>query len=124
AVWCPSWVAQSVPVARYDASKGNNDGIVQPCELAKEPYDYTGWLIVDDENILGPLVGTVGSDAGGRFSEADYMNTPWGELAQENFDTNGAASDEDFEVSAAYAGTQAGGGDTFMRLRQGIERFL
>ena len=123
-VWCPSWGAQADPVARYDAAKGNDDGIVQPCEFAKEPYDYTGWLITDDVNILGPLVGTVGSDVGGRFSEAEFMNTPWGELAQENFDTIGDASDEDFTVSSTYAGTQAGGGDTIKRLRQGIERFL
>ncbi len=123
-VWCPSWAAQTDPVARYDASKGNDDGVVQPCELAKEPYDYTGWLITEDVNILGPLVGTVGSDVGGRFSEAEFMNTPWGELAQENFDSNGAASDEDFEVSSTYAGTQTGGGDVIFRLRQGIERFL
>ncbi|GMV91244.1 MAG: hypothetical protein AMXMBFR82_10220 [Candidatus Hydrogenedentota bacterium] len=123
-VWCPSWGAQANPVARYDAEKGNDDGIVQPCEFTKEPYDYTGWLITEDVNILGPLVGTVGSDVGGRFSEAEYMNTPWGELAQENFDTNGEASDEDFEVSSTYAGTQVGGGDTILRLRQGVERFL
>ena len=36
----------------------------------------------------------------------------------------GAVSDQDFTVSAAYSGTQAGGGDTFYRLRVGIERFL
>jgi len=123
-VWCPSWGAQADPIARYDESKGNGDGIVQPCEFTKEPYDYTGWLITEDVNILGPLVGTVGSDVGGRFSESEYANTPWGELAQENFDTIGEASDEDFTVSTTYAGTQAGGGDTIQRLRQGIERFL
>jgi prepilin-type N-terminal cleavage/methylation domain-containing protein/prepilin-type processing-associated H-X9-DG protein len=123
-VWCPSWTAQLDPIARYDVEKGNGDGIVQPCEFSKEPYDYTGWLITDDINILGPLVGTVGSDVGGRFSEADFANTPWGELAQESFDTNGKASDEDFTVSSTYAGTQVGGGNTIMRLRQGIERFL
>jgi prepilin-type processing-associated H-X9-DG protein len=38
--------------------------------------------------------------------------------------TGGAASDKDFEVSATFAGTQAGGGDTIRRLRQGIERSL
>ncbi len=123
-VWCPSWGPQPDALARYDKAKGNNDGIVQPCEWTKEPYDYTGWLITEDMNILGPLVGTVGSDAGGRFSEAEYMNTPWGELAQENFDTGGEASDQDFQVSSTYAGTQAGGGDTILRLRQGIERYL
>ncbi|MBZ0286211.1 MAG: DUF1559 domain-containing protein, partial [Anaerolineae bacterium] len=59
-VWCPSWAAQESPVARYDA-KGNADGFVEACELTKEPFDYTGWLIMDDVNILGPLVGTTGS---------------------------------------------------------------
>ncbi len=47
-----------------------------------------------------------------------------GELAQANIDTQGAASDEDFELSDDYAGTQAGGGTTIYRLREGIERFL
>jgi prepilin-type processing-associated H-X9-DG protein len=51
-------------------------------------------------------------------------NTPWGELAQENVVTNGDQSDEDFQVSATFAGTQAGGGNTLFRLREGIERFL
>jgi len=124
-VWCPSWAGQSSPLERYDTESGNGNGIVEPCELTKEPYDYTGWLIMDDLNILGPaLLGTVGTDAGGRFAESQYLNTPWGELAQANVATAGAASDEDFTVSATFAGTQAGGGDTLYRLRQGIERFL
>ena len=124
AAWCPSWGPQASALDRYDVAKGNKNGIVEPCELTKEPYDYTGWLIVDDVNILGPLAGTVGLDAGGRFSEAQFAGTPWGELAQENVDTNGEASDDDFTVSSTYAGTQAAGGDTIRRLRQGIERFL
>ena len=123
-VWCPSWSANVDPLNRYDEEKGNGNGRVEPCELAKEPYDYTGWLITDDINILGPLVGTTGSGPGGRFELADYAATPWGELAQENADTNGKASDKDFEVSAAFAGTQSGGGSTIRRLKLGIERFL
>jgi prepilin-type N-terminal cleavage/methylation domain-containing protein/prepilin-type processing-associated H-X9-DG protein len=123
-VWCPSWVAQTTPIDRYDA-RGNQNGRVEPCELLKEPYDYTGFLILDDVNILGPaLLGVVGSGPGGRHEEAAYMNTPWGELALENVATDGAASDENFTVSAMWAGTQAGGGDTIFRLREGIERFL
>jgi len=124
-VWCPSWGKEADALARYDVAKGNNDGIVQPCELVKEPFDYTGWLIMEDENILGPLTGTIGTDVGGRFSEAEIdSSTPWGELAAENVASNGDQSDEDFEVSSAYAGTQAGGGSTLYRLREGIERFL
>lgn len=122
-VFCPSWGPQADAVQRYDQA-GNQNGIVDPCELTKEPYDYTGWLVVDDVNILGPLVGTVGTGPNGRFEEPEYVNTPWGELAQENYNTNGAASDRDFKVSAAFAGTQAGGGNIIHRLRVGIERFL
>ena len=122
-VWCPSWAAQESPLARYDA-KGNADGFVDACELTKEPFDYTGWLIMDDVNILGPLVGTVGTGPNGRFEEPEYAATPWGELAQANVSSNGLASDRDFEVSAAFAGTQAADGDKFLRLRMGIERFL
>lgn len=123
-VWCPSWTAQADPIARYDVEKGNSNGIVEPCELAKEPYDYTGWLILHDINILGPLTGTLGTGPNGRFEEPEYINTPWGELALENVATNGRASLKDFKVSSTYAGTQIGGGRTMYRLKMGIERFL
>jgi len=125
-VFCPSWGKHANAVERYDgASTGDGDGQVDPCEFLKEPFDYTGWLIMEDVNILGPLVGTVGGDIGGRFSEAELdAGTPWGELAAENVLSNGAQSDEDFEVSATFAGTQASGGNTLFRLREGIERFL
>ena len=123
-VWCPSWAAQVDPIDRFDA-RGNEDGRVDPCELLKEPYDYTGWLILEDVNIIGPaLVGIAGTGPNGRYEESEYMTTPWGELAAENVASDGAASDLDFTVSDTYAGTQAGGGDTLFRLRDGIERFL
>lgn len=124
-VWCPSWSAQSDPIARYDqGGMGNNNGRVDPCELTKEPYDYTGWLIMDDVNILGSLKGTMGTGPNGRFEEIEYLNTPWGELALENVATNGAASDKSFEVPPAYAGTQVNGGNILHRLKLGIERFM
>jgi len=123
-VWCPSWTAQSDPVARFDA---DGDGLVAPCELRKEPYNYTGWLILDDVNILGATkVNLIGTGPKGRFEEAEYADTPWGELALANATgpTPGEASKWDFVVSEAYAGTQVNGGDRLFRLRQGIERFL
>jgi prepilin-type N-terminal cleavage/methylation domain-containing protein/prepilin-type processing-associated H-X9-DG protein len=122
-VWCPSWVAQRDPIDRYDKG-GNNNGRVDPCELKKEPYDYTGWLIMDDLNILGPLKGTMGTGPNGRFEESEYLNTPWGELALYNVATNGKGSDESFEVSSTYAGTQVNGGNILHRLKLGIERFM
>ncbi len=124
-VWCPS-DHRGPALARYDGVKGNGNGVIEPAELARGPYNYTGWMIMEDVNVLGPLVGTLGADAanGHRFTSAEMVNTPFGELALENIATNGDASDEDFTVSATYAGTQAGGGDTLYRLRQGIERFL
>lgn len=123
-VWCPSWMLQADPLERYDEVKGNRDGVVQPEELTKEPYNYTGWLLVASMNILGPLTGTQGAGPNGRFEEIEYVNTPWGELAHQNILSFGAASDRDFTVSTAFRGTQAGGGDTLYRLRAGIERFL
>lgn len=125
-VFCPSWGKNANAVERYDAaSTGNNDGRVDACEFLKEPYDYLGWLIMEDVNLLGPLTGTVGSDVGGRFSEAEINSgTPWGELAQANVTSLGAQSDKDFTVSATYAGTQAGGSNVMLRLREGVERFL
>lgn len=121
-IMCPSWVNDKDAVDRYDSS-GN--GRVEGCEFAKEPYDYTGWMIMETVNIIGPaLVGTEGTDVGTRFAEAQFLNTPWGELSLENVATFGGASDDDFEVSSQFEGTQAGGGNTLYRLREGIERFL
>jgi len=129
-VWCPSYAGTDF-VKRYDEGTrqgqpptGNSDRIVQPEELLKSPYNYVGWLIMESINVLGPKDGSAGTGVNGRFEKADYNGTPWKELAAENIATNGASSDEDFTVSDAYAGTQAGGGDTFYRLREGIERFL
>ena len=120
--WCPSWAAQQDPVDRYD-TRGNNDGIVQPDELTKEPFDYTGWMILTDEQILGTaLVGQLGSGPNGRWEESEYASTPWGELAALNVATNGAASDQDF-TSDLFPTSQLGR-DTMYRLRDGIERFL
>ncbi|NIA13745.1 MAG: DUF1559 domain-containing protein [Nitrospiraceae bacterium] len=122
---CPSWAPQASALERYDEVKGNSNGIVEPCEITKEPYDYTGWMILDDENILGfALLGVAGAGPGGRHEEDAFLNTPWGELSMANVASNGQASDQDFVVSASYAGTQAGGGNTLYRLREGIERFL
>ena len=122
-VWCPSWIVDDSALDRYDGAKGNNDGIVDPREWSKEPFDYTGWMILHDIQILGfDKFGQQGAGPNGRWEEAEYMDTPWGELAQLNFDTGGAASDDDF-TTTMYPGTQLGQ-DTLFRLREGIERFL
>lgn len=125
-VWCPSWKLYDGPVERYDEHRisGNFDGKVQPEELTRNPYDYTGWLFMDDHNLIGSLVGTVGSGINGRFSEDELIDTPIGALALASYYSNGAASDEDFELDSAYADTQATGGSTILRLREGIARFL
>lgn len=123
-IWCPSWVQTPDPVARYDGNKGNRNGVIEPEEIGQEPYHYTGWLILEDVNILGPLVGTTGAGINGRHEEPEYLSTPWGELALANVATLGVASTRDFVVSSLYAGTQAGGGDTLYRLRDGIERVM
>jgi prepilin-type processing-associated H-X9-DG protein len=134
AVWCPSWNGGgSDPVARYDQGVrdngvplGNQNGIVDPEELLKAPYNYTGWLFMDAVNFLGfDLVGVPGSGIGGRYQGSDWDGTPLGELGAANAASgDGHVSDEDFTVSSANAGTQAGGGDVIFRLREGIERYL
>lgn len=128
-VWCPSWSADESAVARYDGKldRGSNgDGVVQPEEITKEPYDYTGWLLLDDLNVMGHLKGTrtASADPYGRFQEEEFVGTPFGELGLASHATGGAASDRDFTVSAANAGTQVGGGSILYRLRLGIERFV
>lgn len=122
-VWCPSWVGQTSALHRYDEVKGNNDGTIQPQELTKEPFDYTGWMILFDSQIIGlEKIGKKGAGPNGRWEEEEYSDTPWGELAFRNFMTDGMASQRDFTTSL-YPGDQPGG-DTLFRLRQGIERFL
>lgn len=125
AIWCPSWAGQASAMERYDEKKGNADGIVQPWEITKEPFDYTGWMILFDHQVIGfDKVGQLGSGIGGRWEEAEYLDTPWGELAVENMTTQGRASLSDF-TTMDYPGTQVGGdGNTLFRLREGIERFL
>ena len=125
-VWCPS-EPRGTPFSRYDGDKGNGDGVIQPAELARGPYNYTGWLLLDDRNVLGPLTGTLGGDGANaaRFTELEIATlTPFGELAAANVATNGTASDRDYTFSGAFAGTQAGGSSTLRRLRAGIERLL
>jgi len=125
AIWCPSWGASSGPLDRYDGEKGDGDGVIEPQEIGQEPYHYTGFLLMEDVTIYGHALGDLSlTDSIGRYREDTYPDTPWGELAAANVLTGGAASDADFRVSATHAGTQAGGGDTLLRLREGIERFL
>lgn len=128
-VWCPSWNGN--PMQRYDVgvrragvATGNENGIIEPQELLKAPYNYMGWVVLDSFNILGDKAGTLGSGVGGRFEGSDYIGTPLKELADANIATEGAASDDDFQVSEELAGTQVGGGDTIYRLREGVERLL
>jgi prepilin-type N-terminal cleavage/methylation domain-containing protein/prepilin-type processing-associated H-X9-DG protein len=125
-VWCPSWIKEASPMERYDAAKGNDDETIQGHEISKEPFDYTGWMILEDRNVLGDLVGTLGSGPNGRIEESEYVGTtPWGELWMSNVLTDGAASDDDFTTEDfAGEGFMPGGGDTLFRLREGIERFL
>lgn len=135
-VWCPS--RPGTPLERYDESRGlppndrgrpgmptsNYNGEIDPEELLKSPFNYTGWMITDAENLLGPKAGTEGRGPGGRFQGADWEGTPLLELAEASVASHGAASDEDFTFSERFRGTQAGGGRTLHRLREGIERFL
>lgn len=129
-VWCPSHT-RTGPLERYDTgirrgslATGNNNGIIEPEELIKSPFNYAGWVFLETINFLGPKNDTIGSGPGGRFEPPDYVGTPLGELAEANVFTEGAASDRDHQVSPEFYGTQAGGGNVIYRLREGIERFL
>ena len=135
-VWCPSW-REMGPVERYDGKTdrgSNGNGRIDIGEIVKEPFNYCGWLIVDDLNVLGhdllalvdPQTGhVIGSpDEFGRFTEDQMAAGPFGELGLASYNSYGATSDQDYNFSSTFPGTQAGGGDTLYRLRQGIERFL
>ncbi len=130
-VWCPSHGGTS-PLERYDQGArrgsnlftGNNNGVIEAKELLKSPFNYTGWAVLESRNFLGDRAGTEGSGVGGRFEDDDYIGTPIMELADANILSEAAASDEDFTVSEANAGTQVGNGNTLYRLREGVERFM
>jgi len=124
-VWCPSWVAQSSAMERYDEAKGNGDGIIQPHEFAKEPFDYTGWMILSDRQIIGDaFIGMKGTGPNGRWEEEEYLEMPFGELAYLNFISDGRQSDQDFTTELHPGSQEGGNGNTMFRLREGIERFL
>lgn len=123
-VWCPSFPTEISAQDRYDRARGNNNGTVEPCELTKEPYEYTGWMIMDAVNILGlAKVNTLGTGKGGAFEEVEYNGTPWGELGTLNVATATAANDQDF-TTTLFPGSQVNGGNTLYRLREGVERFM
>jgi prepilin-type N-terminal cleavage/methylation domain-containing protein/prepilin-type processing-associated H-X9-DG protein len=123
-IWCPSWGLEASPLDRYDRARGNNNGVIEPCELTKEPYDYTGWMVLDDINILGAAkVNLPGNGPNGQLEPTDFLNTPWGALGVASFNSGGAASDQDFNASA-FPGSQVGGGTTLFRLKEGVERFI
>jgi prepilin-type N-terminal cleavage/methylation domain-containing protein/prepilin-type processing-associated H-X9-DG protein len=135
--WCPSFMGAPDLIARYDAKTdrgSNGNGRVDIGEIVKEPYDYTGWLILSDLNVLGhdllalvdPQTGRANGspDRFGRFTEGQMAQGPFGELGLASYATQGAVSDRDYDFSATFPGTQAGGGSMLYRLRQGIERFL
>ena len=123
-VWCPSWKRETGPIERYDEARGNADGRVQPEELTRNPYDYTGWMITDDVNVLGPLVGQTGTGVTGRFEVEELDATPIGELGIAAYNSGGRLNDADYDFGETFPGTQAGGRDVLYRLREGIERFL
>jgi prepilin-type N-terminal cleavage/methylation domain-containing protein/prepilin-type processing-associated H-X9-DG protein len=136
-VWCPSWAAGGDPIGRYDGKTdrgSNGNGRIDIGEIVKEPLDYCGWLIVDDMNVLGPdLLAMVDPNTGyvigstdefGRFTEDEMAAGPFGELGLASFASHGAVSDQDYDFSDTFPGTQAGGGNVLYRLREGIERFL
>lgn len=136
-MWCPSWMSDDGPIDRFDGKTdrgSNGNGKIDLGEIVKEPYDYCGWLIMEDLNVLGydlldmidPETGYVidSTDKHGRFSEDQMLDSPFGELGIENLITFGASSDRDYNFSATFPGTQAGGGSVLYRLRIGIERFL
>jgi prepilin-type N-terminal cleavage/methylation domain-containing protein/prepilin-type processing-associated H-X9-DG protein len=133
-VWCPSWMGSaSSALERYDQGVrangtplGNQNGVIEPEELLKAPYNYTGWLFLEAVNFLGfDKVGVPGSGIGGRYEGSDYLDTPLGELGAANAASgDGHVSMADYELQdPLFDGTQAGGGNTILRLREGIERF-
>ena len=121
ALICPSAMGASDAVGRWDKGnttspfwrewEGTGDGIVQPCEVGDYPYTYTGYLVNDAMtatpeqidallyNLLEPAQGL----------GARILSDP-------------AAADRDWPVVVSGSGT--GGGNSILRLREGVERFV
>ena len=118
---CPSSIGGATPEDRWDAGEsispfsrpttGNNNGIVEPCEVLGYPYTYVSYAITSEmsntqakcqslwDNIFDPSQGL------GAMITADP-----------------SVVHEDWSVVVAGSGT--GGGDVIYRMREGIERFL
>ena len=83
-----------------------NDGIVEPCEIYEHPYIYTGWAIP-------PRAFQEDQDFTNFADDLDALIA--------DISANGAdVVKEDWDISAEPVGKL----DTFLRLRQGIERFM
>ena len=136
--WCGvrPGAAQPDPVTRYDGKidRGSNgNGQIDIGEITKEPYDYTGWVILEDRNVIGDEglaqmdatghANPFSIDQYGRFTESDMAGFPFGELGLASA-VDILVSDQDYDFSDTFPGTQANGGDVLYRIREGIERFF
>ena len=112
---CPSWSAGPDPVQAWDAGQTSNpnweevagfsnNGIVEPCEVLAEPYNYYGWAF---STVLFPTP----ADFATFELEAEELG--------EAIEIDQALVDADWELTAPI-----GGKETIYRLREGIERFF
>ena len=125
---CPSSPAKSTALDEWDrgpaispkwqefsgmmATLGQTgNGIVEPCEVYGVPYMYLGW-VVDDETAAVWLEDI--SDPLGQNMMA--LDMAW--------ELDPGVVNDDWVVAATAPGTGTGGGDSILRFREGIERFM
>lgn len=86
----------------------SHNGILEPCEVLAIPYTYVSYVLEPDRysdaaGAMAMMQNTMALDAPGALDPESTFGQDW---------------------TVAVAGTGNGGGDTIMRLREGIERFL
>jgi len=122
---CPSSPTGSTPEQEWDTgdsispawrmSPTNNNGRVEPCEVASIPYNFLGWAITDD---MGSGIEATTMLGGGMMmgdpisDNMDALAMPWemGDLSVVH---------EDWELDPPINGEEIA-----YRLRDGIERFF
>jgi prepilin-type N-terminal cleavage/methylation domain-containing protein/prepilin-type processing-associated H-X9-DG protein len=118
---CPSAMGAATPLERWDQGNtvspywypwaGTNNGIVEPCEMSDYPYTYTSYVV------MGDMTDT--------HAKCDALWTnifdPAGGMAARMLADPGVVH-EDWPV--VVPGSGSAGGNTILRLREGIERFL
>ena len=113
---CPSDASGAEHLLQMDAVSDGNPVTFTSAEWGHLSADVTVASVVDYLNVTGTFFSYIYWP---HLITSDEEATEWGVVVRTKFE---ADADDDWD--AINAGMGSGGGDTFYRLREGIERFL